>query len=80
MYPEACLEYSLPSVQNVLMRKFRNLDQMKIDPIYGKNQHTTDNIDDLYIYNEHYDLYLGDENSSIPGIVRDVSKSNNSAH
>ena len=76
----ACLEHSLPSVQSVLRRKCRNLDQMKIDPIYGKNPHTIDNIYDLKIYNGHYDLYLGDENNSIPGIVRDVSKSKNSFH
>ena len=79
-YSEACLEHSLPSVQNVPGGKCRNPDRMKIDPICGKILHMTDNMDDLSIFHVHFDLYSGDENNSIPGTVRDASESNNSDH
>ena len=80
MYSEACLEHSLPSIQNVPGRKCRNQDRMKIDPICGKNPHMADNMGDLCIFHVHFDLYSGGENSSIPGTVRDASESNNSVH
>ena len=79
-YSEACLEHSLPSVQNVPGGKCRNPDRMKIDPICGKNPRMIDNMDDLCIFHGYCDLCSGGENSSIPGKVRDASESNNSVH